>query len=110
MRPYSREFAFKVLAQNNLSDIVDLNPFGNDLTLVTFMRYLIGSNNIQMVDSENLNDTSEKQLGFSLKEMLLSCSYNLLICNLSDFTLFYDSVYGSCYRFKSDALYSRAGN
>jgi hypothetical protein len=47
----------------------------------------------------NLTNTTRKELGFELKDMLLSCSFNYLPCFVSDFTYYYDSTYGNCYTF-----------
>jgi hypothetical protein len=44
------------------------------------------------------NDYSKKQLGYSIDSMVISCTYNNMDCNLSDFYWFYDIDYGNCFK------------
>ena len=42
---------------------------------------------------------NDSTIGFQLKEMLLSCEYQGVACQASDFVPYHDFDYGNCYRF-----------
>ena len=46
-------------------------------------------------NDKNLTDKTRKRMGFELKDMLISCFFNYKICKASDFTYFYDPLYGN---------------
>jgi hypothetical protein len=48
---------------------------------------------------KSLNETSRRQIGFELKDMLISCVFNYKLCDANDFTYFYDPLLGNCYTF-----------
>ena len=45
------------------------------------------------------NPSGTKALGWSLDTMLISCTYNGVTCNSSDFFWWYSFEYGNCYTF-----------
>lgn len=45
----------------------------------------------------NLNESTLKLLGYTIDEMLISCSFNHLKCDVNDFEWFYDYNLGNCY-------------
>ena len=49
------------------------------------------------------NETIRKSYGYQLENMLVSCHFNYNPCYLSDFTYFYDPLYGNCYTFNKQA-------
>jgi amiloride-sensitive sodium channel subunit gamma len=56
------------------------------------------------ITEENLNKTynlTRKDVGYSLETMLISCFYNGIACNTSDFSLVFTYEYGNCYTFNS---------
>ena len=89
MTNFSDEFAAKILKQNQLNSQSDLNSIlNNNLLRIFFSRYLIGLN----AKTSNMTDNDRKRLGFSLKEMLISCVYNLEYCDEGDFDWFFDAT------------------
>jgi hypothetical protein len=61
-----------------------------------------------VLDGSNLSDEEKRKLGHDLNDILLDCSFNLIECNVSDFTWSYDAYYGNCYTFNSG--YDSSGN
>ena len=62
--------------------------------------------NISWIAAANMNtkrfsDEKRKLLGHSLKDILLSCSFDQQKCSISDFVWKFDKVYGNCYVFNS---------
>ena len=49
------------------------------------------------------SDAVRKSYGYQLENMLVSCHFNYNPCYLSDFTYFYDPLYGNCYTFNKEA-------
>jgi amiloride-sensitive sodium channel subunit alpha len=47
----------------------------------------------------NLTETTRKDMGYEMKDMLISCLFNYDSCSVNDFTYFYDPIYGNCYTF-----------
>lgn len=58
-------------------------------TFVTY-KYFAGINSM----SPNLTDADRKHMGFDLKDVLISCTFDLNPCNVSDFEWYYDTFYG----------------
>jgi hypothetical protein len=54
-----------------------------------------------ILDGSSLSDGDKRRLGHDLNDILLDCSFNLIQCNVSDFTWSYDAYYGNCYTFNS---------
>ena len=49
----------------------------------------------------NTSDEEKRELGMPLDDLVISCYYNFINCDLNDFTWFYDKKYGNCYTFNS---------
>ena len=77
-----------------------LNPDFLDKPIVDFKtsRYFVS----YMSSNPDFNDTIKRSFGAELEDMLVECTFNLIRCNLSDFEWFYDTYYGSCFRFNSN--------
>ena len=50
-------------------------------------------------NSLTMSRTALKSLGFDFKEMVMSCSFNGIFCEESDFSYSYSYQYGNCYTF-----------
>lgn len=50
----------------------------------------------------NSNSTLAESLSYSLDSMLISCYFNGIKCNSSDFSKFYSYEYGNCYTFNKN--------
>ena len=46
-----------------------------------------------------LSDSFRQSLGMSIKDVLISCTFNLIECTADDFTWIYDPYYGNCFEF-----------
>jgi hypothetical protein len=50
----------------------------------------------------SLNDTEKAKLDSPVNELLISCTFQLNMCNVNqDFEYFYDTLYGNCIKFNS---------
>ena len=56
---------------------------------------------IQFLNDASLNDSTRKSAGFLIDDMLVSCSFNAITCNSSDFSYFFHQNYGNCYTFNA---------
>jgi hypothetical protein len=52
-----------------------------------------------ILNDKNLSKADLMNLGFSLRVMLISCYFNGIKCNESDFSWFWSFEYGNCYTF-----------
>ena len=52
-------------------------------------------------NDKNLNDTTRKEMGFKIEDIIDTCTFNTITCNYSDFSYFYSIKYGNCYSFNS---------
>jgi hypothetical protein len=48
-----------------------------------------------------ISDNFRKSLGLTIKEMLISCTFNSIECSANDFIWFYDTYYGNCFIFNA---------
>lgn len=55
----------------------------------------------RLIANEMLDENDKMKLGYLLDDMLISCEYNKKACNSSDFTHFWNNMYGNCYTFNS---------
>ena len=53
------------------------------------------------LNDASYNDSTRKSAGFLIENMLVSCSFNRLSCNSSDFSYFFHQNYGNCYTFNA---------
>jgi hypothetical protein len=70
--------------------------FQTPLEYITSQQYMTQS---IINNDKNLTDETRKELGFEMKDMLVSCMYKYQNCYPYDFTYFYDPLYGNCYTF-----------
>lgn len=103
INPYTTNFSFQYI-QELLIESNITNPITPDLvfnylfanSLLSFM-YFVGTNAL----SFNRTDEFRKNLGYDIKDMLLSCSYNSKYCTADDFQWYFDPFYGNCFKFNS---------
>lgn len=53
------------------------------------------------INARIFSDFEKKQLGFTLEEMIISCSFSGEKCNMSEFSWLYSMNYGNCFQFNS---------
>lgn len=98
----SYEFVQNLLIKNGLispSDPTNGFNYYFDDTLVSF-KFLSGFNALD----PNLTDDFRKRFGYEMKDMLLSCVYNLNNCSADDFYWYFDMQFGNCYIFNSGII------
>ena len=102
MTNYSSQFVEKILIENGI--VNPLAPtavfnyvFGDSLMM---FRYFAGTNAL----NPNLTDEFRKTLGYSMKDMMISCTYNFNPCTADDFVWYYDILYGNCFKFNGGIL------
>jgi hypothetical protein len=93
MKPISENFSLNVLNNNSLADYFTKPVFPNFNIAMIFGRYLIGTNALYQTEYMKIKDMKYK-LSYSLEEMLISCSYDMIPCNSTDFEWFYDVMHG----------------
>jgi hypothetical protein len=94
-RSKSQSYIDKVLANNNISYVDDINKIDMNPSIVTnLIRASIAAD-------KNLTDNQRRQLGFDIDYMLLTCYFNDIPCNSSDFVWRYDFDYTNCFTFNS---------
>lgn len=93
----SIDFIEKLLVDNKIvSDYSSNESLGNVLAdKLLIYKYLTSANALE----PNLTDEFRKSLGYELKDMLITCLYNLSPCSADDFVWFHDIVFGNCYVF-----------
>jgi hypothetical protein len=74
----------------------NLSSFASPFSYIISHHYLTRT---AIKNDKNLTNSERKSIGFELKVMLISCSFNYEPCNANDFTYYYDSNYGNCYTF-----------
>jgi hypothetical protein len=94
---YTQEF-FAYLSAINYSLDPTSNFFFNLLDWIISKKYLW----IQLIDSFSHNSSFIESLGYQIEDMLVSCEFNYLPCNSSDFSYFYHPQYGNCYTFNKN--------
>ena len=94
-RRNSQNYINAVLLKNNISYVNDIKKIDINPKLVSnLIKASIKSDN-------SLNKTQIEHLGFELPYMILTCYFNNLPCNASDFVWTYDYDYTNCYTFNS---------
>ena len=53
-------------------------------------------------NDKNLKISDLKDLGYQIEDMLVSCYFNYKPCYASNFTYFYNPLYGNCYKFNAN--------
>ena len=100
----SNEFVKLVLDENNLVTNLNSSQFFNAVieSRMRNLKFIVALN----VYTHNLIDFDRKKFGYDLKDMLLSCTYNLKPCSADDFESYYDFYYGNCFKFNSGWIIS----
>jgi len=92
-RRHAQNYINMVLTNNNISYV-------NDITKIDINPKLISNLIKASIKSDQfLNVTQIQYLGFDLNYMILTCYYNNIPCNSSDFVWIYDYDYTSCFTF-----------
>lgn len=88
------------LKENRIPPEIQLNDSDTAIKNVTITSTLLKAIAMSETNFACYNIT-RKDLGFSMESMLISCFYNDIQCNASDFLLVYTFDYGNCYTFNN---------
>lgn len=97
VNPFTTQYSVDFLndALTNGGMVLDgLDPLSTDNLIyqtLDFSSYLAVSNAM----SPYFSDTDKQKLGFNISEFVLSCSFNKLPCDLTDFSWYYDFYKGN---------------
>lgn len=96
----STRFVEELFFQNMSLSQTELEVLFSNFTIYNLLlyKYLAGTN---AYDPASRSDEFRKKLGYSLDEILFSCTYNLFPCSASDFIWYFDVFYGNCFMFNS---------
>ena len=80
----------------SIKELHDSKIYPNDFIMVNLLRFMVGANVKNLINvSDPVRMPSDYKLGNRLKDMVLSCTYNVLPCDLDNsFVWYYDSYYG----------------
>ena len=101
-RRNAQNYIDNVLLKNNISYVSDIKKIDINPKLVSNLIKASIKSDI------SLNTSTIQNLGFQFSYMILTCYFNNLPCNESDFIWRYDYDYTSCYTFNSG--FDRYGN
>ncbi|RNA01862.1 acid-sensing ion channel 1 isoform X2, partial [Brachionus plicatilis] len=97
------EYVQNILEENNISSFTDVtidpifqDEFSKLNSNYNIFRYFLTT------FSKAISNEQKKNLSLPFDKMFISCLYNLRPCNQSQWTWFYNSEFGNCYRFNSD--------
>ncbi|RNA43641.1 acid-sensing ion channel 5-like [Brachionus plicatilis] len=97
------EYVQSILERNNLTNFtsatIDTSFQGE------FSKFYFNYNLIKYslsAFSKTISNEKKKNLSLPFNKMFISCLFNLMPCNESQWTWFYSSEFGNCYRFNSD--------
>ncbi|RNA22809.1 acid-sensing ion channel 1 isoform X2 [Brachionus plicatilis] len=97
------EYVQSFLEENNLISFTEatLDPiFQDEFSKLNFNYNLF--RHFLRTFSKSISNEQKKKLSLPFDKMFISCLYNLRPCNQSQWTWFYNSEFGNCYRFNSD--------
>jgi hypothetical protein len=92
LKSLSENFTLGMLERDNLTDYFTRPVLPNFNIAMQFGKFSAGIHANYFLKYQN--QSIKFKLGYSLEEMLISCSYNMAPCNSSDFEWFYDVFYG----------------
>ena len=91
------DYIKNILINNNISPYINAtNSIGYDLVIQASS--ILNANII----ADNITSSFREKIGFTMDTMLISCYFNGIKCNSSDFVLFQSFEYGNCYSFNSN--------
>ena len=98
LNPLTTKFAFQFLKEQvNFEDELSNWTFEESSSFTRDSYYKA----LNIAGNKNFSDEKRQNLGHSLDDMLLSCSYNGEECGSRDFMWVFDPMYGNCYVFNS---------
>lgn len=97
------EYAESFLKNNNLTNFTDHKTFENIFS-GKFSKLYFNYNFIQFLTSVSFKANQNqflKKFSFPINQFLISCLFNIQPCDETNWTWFFDTHYGHCYRFNS---------
>lgn len=99
----SKNYMTNILQQNNLNSLInEIKNSSNSPPVISIVQQAMYVLKANAFAESYQNESFLKNLGYSLQDMIVSCYYNGIRCNLTnDFEWFFSFEYGSCYKFNS---------
>ena len=105
LKPFTTQYALKILKEFdpsvsflNMDQVKAINTsYAKTMEQISGFSLKVNG----FINNKNFSDRNRKELSHSLKDILLSCSFNLERCSANNFTWKFDSTYGNCYEFNS---------
>ena len=91
------DYVKNILLNNNISPTINATNI-NGYDLVIQASSILKANII----ADNITSIFREKIGFTMDTMLISCYFNGIKCNSSDFVHSQSYEYGNCYSFNSD--------
>ena len=94
--PETLNYINNVLIKNQISPTIELNSNELAIKKVTNIGNILKAS---VVSNKSLSQAEIRKLGYSLESMMISCSYNNIKCDVSNFSMFHSYQYGNCFTF-----------
>lgn len=95
----AKNFIDLTLAKNNISYVTNISSINISPTEVDNLL------KASVIGNKNFTTANIQNLGFTIDFMLLTCYFNNVPCNVSDFRWVYDFGYTNCWQFNRLAIY-----
>ena len=92
-----------ILKFNQISGVINVTDLPDDRYAITLIDEAAMLLKAYITADKSLNDTELKKKGFSMDQLIISCYYNKVICNSSDFKWIRSNEFGNCYTFNAMA-------
>ena len=96
--PFATNYSNQIL--KNFFDQPDIKSYLNKSNGIN-LKNLIEIKFLAQAFANNLTIDHKKKIGYEINETILACTFNLEICDLSEFQSYYDFFYGNCFVFNS---------
>ena len=99
VNPFTTEYAYNFLKELDTSNSFfdKILTFEESTALLSTLYYKA----MNKVNDKSISDQTRKNLSHTLKDMMISCMFNGVACNSSDFVWKFDPIYGNCFVFNS---------
>ena len=105
VNPFTTQYAVEFLKQINKDLYPNIDIFNESqmikLNFSLKNELINGIKNSARYKMNSLNETEQKQLSHSLKDMMPSCYFNQEECSAKHFDWYFDPYYGNCWTFNS---------
>ena len=90
-----------ILNFNQISGVINVTDLPDDIYGITLVDEAARLLKAYITADKSLNETELKKKGFTMDQLIISCYYNKLPCNSSDFKWIRSNEFGNCYTFNA---------